>query len=120
MSFPLETAVNGGRMDGSLVSDRIKEYVQRVQSRPAYVKGLEKGPDYKYGELTGLPIGLPQLIGHYQILARTQAPRTSCRITDSFCDKFSSQHAVYRISKYYTMMYHIKSIYRQLTVTRFP
>lgn len=49
MSFPLETAVNGGRMDSSLVSDRIREYVQRVQSRPAYIRGLEKGPDYKYG-----------------------------------------------------------------------
>ncbi|KAK9895166.1 thioredoxin-like protein [Cystobasidium minutum MCA 4210] len=49
MSFPLETAVNGGRMDTSLVSERIREYVQRVQSRPAYTRGLEKGPDYKYG-----------------------------------------------------------------------
>lgn len=50
MSFPLETAVNGGRMDSSLVTDRIKNYVQRVQSRPAYIRGLEKGPDYKYGK----------------------------------------------------------------------
>lgn len=38
-------------MDSSLISDRIREYVQRVQSRPAYVRGLEKGPDYKYGKL---------------------------------------------------------------------
>jgi hypothetical protein len=38
-------------MDPSLVPDRIKEYVQRVQSRPAYIKALEKGPDYVYGKL---------------------------------------------------------------------
>lgn len=65
MSFPLETAVNGGRMDASLVTDRIREYVQRVQSRPAYIKGLEKGPEYKYGKSsTGPPTYHPVQLKH--------------------------------------------------------
>lgn len=78
MSFPLETCVNGGRMDPSLVSDRIKEYVQRIQSRPAYIKALEKGPDYAYGKLyifSSLSLSDEPPLNAFVI----QAQRTSCK-----------------------------------------
>ena len=51
MSFPLEAIVKGGRMALEQVPDSIKTYVARYQARPAYQRGLAKGPGYKYGEL---------------------------------------------------------------------
>ena len=83
MSFPLETAVNGGRMDSSLVSDRIREYVQRVQSRPAYIRALAKGPDYKYGKLELVIHPCPLYLSHAKLISfrrNHQARRTSYEV----------------------------------------
>jgi len=49
LSFPLEAAVNGGRMPEDLISQTLKDYVARIQTRPAYIRALEKGPKYSYG-----------------------------------------------------------------------
>ena len=47
MSFPLEASVARG-----LVDERyplIRQYVERFQKRPAYLRALERGGDYDYG-----------------------------------------------------------------------
>lgn len=46
MAFPLEAACAGRvqEMDPS-----VRAYVEKIQSRPAYKRGLEKGGPYAYG-----------------------------------------------------------------------
>ena len=49
MSFPIEAAINGGRLNEAIVTERVKDYLKRTQDRPAYRRALEKGPKYAYG-----------------------------------------------------------------------
>ena len=46
MSFPLEAAKTHGRLLGY---DACLDFVNRIQSRPAYLRALEKGGHYDYG-----------------------------------------------------------------------
>jgi len=48
MVFGLETLVSSG---SEYVGPKSKEYVKRVQERPAYKRGLEKGGKYDYAKL---------------------------------------------------------------------
>lgn len=48
MSFPLEALVAKGKISNSDCPN-ICAFVQRCQSRPAYLEGLNKGGDYEYG-----------------------------------------------------------------------
>lgn len=50
MLFPLELAASG-RADASPSLSIISEWVQKVQSRPAYKRALEKGGEYGYAKL---------------------------------------------------------------------
>jgi len=49
LSFPLEAAIAGKRVPQEYLTSNIREYVARIQARPAYLRGLEKGPKYDYG-----------------------------------------------------------------------
>lgn len=49
MSFPLEAAINGKRLPEEQVTQSMRDYVDRFQSRPAYIRALKKSPDYAYG-----------------------------------------------------------------------
>lgn len=46
MIFPLEAAKSRGRLKGY---EACNEYVDRIHTRPAYLRALEKGGDYAYG-----------------------------------------------------------------------
>lgn len=46
MSFPLEASVSSGAVSGRY--PKIKAYVKRIQSRPAYKRALETGGPYDY------------------------------------------------------------------------
>jgi len=48
MSFPLEAMVSEAP---EMLGPKAAEFVKRVQSRPAYKRGLEKGGDYAYAKL---------------------------------------------------------------------
>ncbi|KAL7009631.1 hypothetical protein EMMF5_000539 [Cystobasidiomycetes sp. EMM_F5] len=48
MEFPLEAGIYGGRLESSLLTPRIREYVERTQARPAYQRALKKAPGYVY------------------------------------------------------------------------
>lgn len=56
MEFPLEAGIYGGRLESSLLTPRIREYVERTQARPAYQRALKKAPGYVYGMLCILRI----------------------------------------------------------------
>lgn len=51
MSFPLEAAM--GRAE-NLMGEKTKAFVERVQSREAYKKALQKGGEYAYASKTSL------------------------------------------------------------------
>ncbi|EGO03539.1 hypothetical protein SERLA73DRAFT_129880 [Serpula lacrymans var. lacrymans S7.3] len=48
MSFPLEALVSE---NPEMLGPKAAEFIKRVQSRPAYKRGLEKGGDYAYAKL---------------------------------------------------------------------
>lgn len=50
MGFPLEAAMYNKKLAASY--PRINAYVQQLQARPAYVRALAKGGDYRYGPKT--------------------------------------------------------------------
>lgn len=47
MSFPLEAAMHNEKL--AACYPRLKAYVQQLQARPAYLRALAKGGDYRYG-----------------------------------------------------------------------
>jgi glutathione S-transferase len=46
MMFPLEFAVHAGLVSEGLT--KLRDYVARMQARPAYRRALEKGGEYKF------------------------------------------------------------------------